>query len=302
MTKLLLIDAYAVLHRAFHALPPMRNKEGKMTNAIYGFLSMLIKIIQEISPTHIVVTFDRAEKTLRRQKFEKYQSKRPDVDDGLSVQFGFARELTKALNIPSFELAGYESDDMIGTIASAISNQSSVVSETIIVTGDRDILQLVNKKVKVYMPGRRLSDAKIYGESDVEDKMGVPPSQIVDYKALVGDSSDNYPGVNGIGPRTAINLLKEFGSLENIYKNLDKVPEKTKAKLVQFEADAKMSQDLAKIYTDCKIDFDIAKADRWDLDSAQALEFYSKMGFKTLVERAKKLGKSLDEQKQNTLF
>lgn len=301
MAKVLIIDGYAILHRAFHALPPMRNKEGKMTNAIYGFVSMLVKLIAEFSPTYIIITYDRAEKTLRRQKFENYQGKRPDVDEGLSVQFGFARDMAKALKIPSYEKAGYESDDLIGTIVTNLKSNPTV-DQVIVVTGDRDILQLINDKTKVYMPVGGLSNGKLFGVPETKERMGVAPSEIVDYKALVGDSSDNYPGVVGIGPKTAISLLEQYKTLDNIYRNLDKISEKTKIKLVQNKESAYLSQDLAKIYTDCEIDFKIEDAKGWDIDGVSALEFYEKMGFKTLVERVKKLGKTLDEQKQTTLF
>lgn len=301
MNKLLLIDGYAVLHRAFHALPPMRNKDGEMTNAIYGFVSMLIKLITEISPTHIVITFDRHEKTLRRQKFEAYQGKRADVDESLSVQFGFAREMASALKIPSYELAGYESDDLIGTISQNLKSNKNI-DQVIIVTGDRDILQLINEKTKVYMPILGLSNGKLFGENETIERMGVPPSQIVEYKSLVGDASDNYPGVPGIGPKTAIALIKDYRTLDNIYKNLDKIAPKTQAKLVQNKESAYLSHELAKIYTDVEIDFKIEDSSKWDIDGESALSFYEKMGFKTLVERVKKLGKKLDEDRQSSLF
>ena len=301
MTKVVIIDGYAILHRAYHALPPMRNKRGEMTNAVYGFVSMLLKIIQEIKPNNLVITFDRPEKTLRRQKFEDYQGKRADVDEGLSVQFGFARDMAKSLGIPSYELAGYESDDLIGTICTRLKNDSSV-SDVVVVTGDRDLFQLVNEKVKIYMPGRGLSEAKIYTPSEVIERMGVKPSQIVDYKALVGDSSDNYPGVPGVGPKTAINLLSKYENLENIYKNLDSIPEKIKAKLVQNKELAKLSQDLAKIYTDVVFDFNIDDSSSWDLDSPKAIAFFNEMGFNTLTKRVIKVGEDLEKEKQTTLF
>lgn len=301
MNKLLIIDGYAVLHRAYHALPPMRNKEGKMTNAIYGFISMLIKLVTELSPTHLIITFDRAEKTLRKQKFAAYQGKRAEVDDGLSVQFGFAREMAKALKIPSYELVGYESDDLIGTISEELKNEKAV-DQIVIITGDRDILQLINEKTKVYMPILGLSNGKLFGESETIERMGVLPNQIVEYKSLVGDPSDNYPGVPGVGPKTAIGLIEEYKTLDNIYKNLDKIAPKIQAKLIQNKDSAYLSHELAKIYTDVKIDFKIEDSTVWDVDGESALAFYEKMGFKTLVDRVKKLGKKLDEDKQATLF
>lgn len=301
MNKLLVIDGYAVLHRAFHALPPMRNRDGKMTNAIYGFISMMVKLITELSPTHIIITFDRPEKTLRRQKFEAYQGKRPEVDDSLSVQFGFAREMAQALRIPSYELAGYESDDLIGTISEELKTDKNI-DQVVIVTGDRDILQLINEKTKVYMPIGGLSNGKLFGEAETIERMGVHPNQIVEYKSLVGDPSDNYPGVPGVGPKTAIGLIEEYKTLDNIYKNLDKIAPKVQAKLVQNKESAYLSHELAKIYTDVKFEFKIEDAKGWDIDAESAIAFYNKMGFNTLTERVKKLGKKLEEDRQATLF
>src|SRR3989338_3730436 len=205
--KLILIDGNAILHRAFHALPPLTTKKGEPINAVYGLVSMLVRIILDLNPTHIAVTFDRKEKTFRQKEYINYQSHRPEMDDDLSIQFQKARDFLSAAKIPFYSVAGFEADDVIGTLATGAVKENFEVN---IVTGDRDILQLVEKGIKVYMPVKGVSEGKLYGEEDVIDRMGCLPSQIVDYKALVGDSSDNYPGVPGIGAKTASGLLKKY--------------------------------------------------------------------------------------------
>ena len=170
-----------------------------------------------------------------------------------------------------------------------------------IVTGDRDILQLVTDKVKVYMPIRGLKDTQLMGKDEVVEKMGVPPKQIYDHKALVGDPSDNYPGVPGIGPKTAIKLLDKYGNLDNIYKHLSDLPIQTRAKLEKGREDATISKRLATIIKDVPIEFDITKMANWDVDSQKVLDLFSNYGFKTLTERVKKVGKELDEEKQMRL-
>ncbi len=221
MSKLILIDGNAILHRAFHALPPLTTKRGEPINAVYGLISMLLKVIQDLKPTHIAVCFDEKEPTFRHKEFVAYQAQRPPVADELSGQFEKARAVINAFGIPIYSKSGYEADDVIGTLVQlAVSHRPSAIDEVVIVTGDKDQLQLVNDKVKVYMPISGLSSAKLMGEDEVIEKMGVPPNQIDDYKALVGDPSDNYPGVAGIGPKTAIVLLSKYNSLDGIYKNL----------------------------------------------------------------------------------
>lgn len=296
MNKLVLVDGNAILHRAFHALPPLTTKRGEPINAVYGLVSMLLRVIQDLKPTHIIVCFDRPEPTFRHKAFKAYQAQRPHMADELSSQFEKAKRVIDAMGIPAYEKAGFEADDVIGTIV------NKVRDEVVIVTGDKDQLQLVTDKVKVYMPIIGLANAKLMGEEEVREKMGVPPSLVDDYKALVGDPSDNYPGVPGIGPKTAINLLEQFGTLDNIYKNLDKIPPKTADKLKQGRANSKMSKKLATIVRDVPLEFNLEEAAKWDIDSQKVLNLFSEFGFKTLTERVKKVGKSLDEEKQIRLI
>ena len=237
MSKLILIDGNAILHRAYHALPSLTTRTGEPINAVYGLVSMLLKVIQDLKPSHIAVCFDRKEPTFRKKMFEAYQSQRPETEKELSSQFEKAKDVLSAMNIPAYEMSGFEADDLLGTIAKqSVQNQKSKIKnqnqkskfkidEVIIVTGDRDILQLVDddRKIRVYLPVRGLSDAKLMEEEDVIEKLGVKPGRIVDYKALVGDPSDNYKGVPGIGPKTAIVLLQIFGGFRQIYDWIDEV-------------------------------------------------------------------------------
>src|SRR3989304_9696302 len=180
MSKLVLIDGNAILHRAFHALPPLTTKSGEPINAVYGLVSMLLRVIQDLTPTHIAICFDEKAPTFRHKEFAAYQAQRPTMADELSSQFEKARKVVEAFGIPAYSKAGYEADDVLGTLAEGSKE------DVVIVTGDRDILQLVNDKVKVYLPIVGLSSATLMGEEEVKEKLGVAPKQVPDYKALVG--------------------------------------------------------------------------------------------------------------------
>lgn len=308
MTKLVLIDGNAILHRAFHALPPLTTRRGEPINAVYGLVSMLLRVITDLKPSHIAVAFDRKEPTFRHKEFPEYQAQRPKTAHELSTQFEKAKSVFEAFNIPIFEKAGYEADDVIGTLAeqvtkkSKVTSQRSQVDDVVIITGDRDQLQLVTDRIKVYMPIAGLSSAKLMGEKEVLEKMGVKPSLIDDYKALVGDQSDNYSGVAGIGPKTAISLLSKYRSLDGIYKHLKDIPAATAEKLKKGEKDSKLSKRLATIVKDVPVDLNIEDCAKWDVDSRAVLDLFSEFGFKTLTERVKKVGKELDAEKQMALL
>ncbi len=311
MGKLVLIDGNAILHRAFHALPPLTTKRGEPINAVYGLVSMVLKIIQDLRPTHIAVAFDEKEPTFRHKEFAGYQAQRPAMAEELSGQFEKARRVIEAFGIPIYSKSGYEADDVIGTIASQSTSpakqgqalpDTSKMDEVAIVTGDRDQLQLVNDKIKVYMPLVGLSTAKLMGKAEVIEKMGLPPNQIDDYKALVGDPSDNYPGVAGIGPKTAISLLSKYKSMEGVYKNIKEIAPATAKKLRDGADSAKLSKRLATIVKDVPVTLDVDAAGKWDVDSQKALDLFAEFGFKTLTERVKKVGKEIDQQKQMSLL
>lgn len=297
MNKLVLIDGNAVLHRAFHAIPPLTSKNGEPTNAIYGFVSMLLNIIQSLNPTHLAVCFDEKEKTFRHIEFPEYQSQRPPTHEDLSSQFEKARDFLEAAGVPIYSKSGYEADDIIGTISNKFEN-------IVIITGDRDILQLVNdkKNIKLFMPVGGLSNGKIFGEKETLERMGVPPSQISDLKSLIGDQSDNYKGVSGIGPKTAIGLLSKYKSMSKIYKHLDELPEKLREKLKKGEKDAQMSYRLATIMKDVPIEIDFDGMDNWNIDSDKVKNLFQEFGFKTLTKRVKSVSEKLNKEKQGSLF
>ncbi|HJY98438.1 MAG TPA: 5'-3' exonuclease H3TH domain-containing protein [Patescibacteria group bacterium] len=298
MGKLLLIDGNAVLHRAFHAMPPFTTRRGEPIGAVHGFVNMILKAIADLKPTSIAVAFDEKEKTFRHIALPSYQAQRPPTAEDLSSQFGKARAFLDAAKIPAYSKPGFEADDVIGTIA------EKSKEEVVIVTGDRDQLQLVNdrRNIKLYMPITGLTNAKLFGEKETEERMGVGASLIDDYKALVGDPSDNYSGVPGIGPKTAISLLTKYGSFENIYKNIKHIPQQTAQKLIRGEKAGRLSKKLATIVRDVPIDLNFEKMGKWKIDSPDVIKLFQEFGFKTLTERVKSAGRRIESEKQGELF
>ncbi len=298
MSKLLIIDGNAIMHRAFHAMPPLTTKDGEPINAVHGMASMLIKVITDINPNLIAVAFDEKEKTFRQKELPSYQAQRPPLPEELSSQFEKARQFLKAANISVFSKPGYEADDVIGTLAVNFSG------EVVILTGDRDILQMVDDKrnIKLYMPIAGLSSAKMFGEKETFERMGVTPKQIPDYKGLVGDPSDNYQGVPGIGPKTAGGLLEKYGTFEEVYKHIEDITGSAKDKLVKGKGSGELSYKLATIVKDVPFEYDFEEMGRWDIASVAVVKLFENFGFKTLTERIKKAGKELDEKKQGSLF
>ncbi|EKE05744.1 MAG: hypothetical protein ACD_19C00182G0072 [uncultured bacterium] len=296
--KLVVFDGNAIMYRAFFAIPPLTSKDGVQINAMYGLVSMLINIVENLKPTHIIFTFDEKGRTFRQNLLSTYQSQRPETPTELIPQFKMAREFLTSVNIPIYSKSGFEADDVIGTLATKTN------METIIVTGDRDILQLVDdeKNIKLFMPIGGLSNGKIFAEKETLERMGVMPNQIPDYKALVGDPSDNYFGISGIGPKTASSLLAKYKTFSCIYEHISEIPEKLQLKLIQGEESAKLSFKLATIVRDVPVEFDIDSADKWDLVSSQVLTLFQDYGFKTLTARIKALGKRIEDEKQGILF
>ena len=286
---LVLIDGHAVVFRAFYAFPPLTTSEGELVNAVYGFTRIVLKVIRDLHPEYIAVSFDMAKPTFRHTAFAGYKAQRKEVPSELLGQLGRVHEVVRALNIPIFEIGGYEADDIIGTIAKKAAGKSL---KTIIVTGDRDAYQLVKDGiVTVYMPPRGNDDAREYAEEDVKEKMGIGPDQIIDYKALAGD---NIPGVAGVGPKTAITLLQTFGSVDGIYKALvhpQKLTPKRKVvlkeslvkKLVDSHENALLSQKLATIDCDVPLTFNVKDCAVSGYDKKTAVELIQKLGFKSLV-------------------
>lgn len=284
MSKLLLIDGHAILHRAYHALPPnFTAPDGTQTNAVYGFTSMLLRVLSDLKPDYLAVAFDLPQPTFRQQLYTAYQGKRPEMEGNLSGQIPLVHEMLEALNVAHFEVGGFEADDVIGTLA----KQSDI--DTIIVTGDRDMLQLVNDHVKVMVPVKGLGETKTYDTAKIKEEFGVTPSQWVDVKALKGDPSDNYLGVPGIGPKTAQDLIAKFGTLEEVYKNLGKLKPNVAKKLAEGAESAGLGKKLAAIVTDVPVYLDLAKADVTKINWKAGIEYMrSRLGFKSIPEKIEK--------------
>ena len=284
MKKLILIDANALVHRAFHALPPLTTRKGELTNAVYGFSSVLIRVINELKPDYMAAAFDLAAPTFRHIEYEDYKAKRPKTPDELYAQIPRTKEVLNAFGIPVLEKEGFEADDIIGTMAKRYTNKEI---DILIITGDLDTLQLIDDNIRVYTPKKGLSDTVIYGEKEVENRYGLKVSQMIDYKALRGDPSDNIPGVKGIGEIGACALLKEFNTLENLYKNLDKIESKsTVEKLKTSKQMAFFSKRLATIYKKVPIKADLKQLDwqnHFNMDKVKKL--FEELGFHTLLRR-----------------
>jgi len=284
MKKLILIDANALIHRAFHALPPLTTKKGELVNAVYGFSSILLRVINELKPDYIGAAFDLAAPTFRHIEYEDYKAKRPKTPDELYEQIPRAKEVLKVFSIPILEKEGFEADDIVGTLAKKFTKNDI---ETLIITGDLDILQLVNDKIKIYTMKRGLTDTVIYGEKEVEDRYGLKVEQMIDYKALRGDPSDNIPGVKGIGEKGACALLKEFGTLENLYKNLDKIKSKSIVeKLKTNKQMAFFSKRLATIHLKVPVKVNLKELD-WqkNVNLDKVKELFNQLNFQTLIRR-----------------
>jgi DNA polymerase-1 len=282
---LLLIDGNALVHRAFHALPPLTvPKTGETVGAVYGFAMMLVKAINELKPTHYAIAFDKKAPTFRHQMFDQYKAHRPAMPDELASQFGRVREVVQAFGIPIFEIDGYEADDVLGSLSAQASQKDM---DTVIMTGDADMMQLVSPKVKVFYPRPRgsFSDAMLYDEEAVKERYGVSPAQIADLKALKGDPSDNIPGVPGIGEKTALKLVNQYGSVEQLISHLDEVePPKLREKLSGNLDILNQSKELATIEcsTPVTLDFDeCCQLDRYD--RSKAAELFRELGFNSLL-------------------
>ena len=283
MRKLLLIDANSVIHRSFHALPPFTAPDGSPTGAVYGVASILLKLWREDRPDYAAALFDRPEPTFRDKKYAEYKAQRPAAPDILVSQIIEMHNLFRAFGIATFEKPGFEADDLIATLAMRFKNENDI--KVVILTGDRDTLQLVeDEKIVVQTFNKGVSDTTIYDEKAVMEKYGLPPKAIVDYKALAGDSSDNIKGVPGIGPKTATELLKKFGSIENIYENLESDP-KIEKKFAPFRKEAELSKELVTLEKNVPLGDIELSALAPEYDEPAIVAYFDKKGFATLVKR-----------------
>jgi DNA polymerase I len=287
MKTLILIDGNALIHRAYHALPPLTTKRGELINAVYGFTSILLKVLKEFKPDYLACVFDLAGPTFRDIKYKDYKAKRVKPSQELYEQIPRVKEVVRSLDIPIYEKQGYEADDIIGTIVTKTKKQEPRI-KNIIVTGDLDILQLVDDdNVVVYTMKKSIKEAIVHNKESVIKRYSLEPKQIADLKGLKGDVSDNIPGVPGIGEKTAIELLKKFGSLKNIYQGLENVDlnHRLKAKLLEYKEQAFFSQYLATIKKDVPIKFNLKKCRRKEFNQEKAIELFGELGFNTLINR-----------------
>jgi len=285
--KLIIIDSNSIIHRAYHALPPLTTKKEELVNAVYGFLLVFFKAIREFQPDFIAATFDFPAPTFRHKKYKEYKAKRPPAPEELYQQIPKVKEVLEAFNVPIFEKEGFEADDIIGTIAHLAPKRQIIPEvETIILSGDLDVLQLINPKTKIYSLRKGVKDIVLYDENLVKEKFqGLTPQQLLDFKALKGDPSDNIPGVTGIGEKTAIELIKEFGSLENLYQNLAKLKPKLKESLLLQKEQAFLSKELAEIKTNVPIDFNLKKCQWREYDKEKITKILSSLEFQSLIKR-----------------
>jgi len=316
MSHLVIVDGHAIAHRAYHSIPPL-TKDGQPVNAIYGFYSMLLSAIDTLHPDYLVVCLDSPGPTFRQSEFVGYRAKRKPADYDLISQLPKLPETLERAGIKYFAMGGFEADDLIGTITKKslhkISSKSkrSLVSKITIITGDKDLMQLVDEKVSLFVPIHGLSETKIFGIQEVKEKLGVLPSQVIDLKALMRDMSDNYPGVSGIGPKAAIDLLSEYNDLDNIYTHLDQIKPSHKDKLLKDRDNAYLSQKLATIITNIPLKFTL-KSTRFNNKKIIGLEsLFKEYNFKSLSARLKrklnysteiKTKKSKVDSNQTSLF
>jgi DNA polymerase-1 len=323
MKKFIIIDANSLIHRAFHALPPLTNKDGVLVNAVYGFATIFLKALKDIKPDYAVCCFDVSKDTFRRQEYAEYKAHRKEQPQELYDQMVLIKELLTAFNIKIFEKKGFEADDIIGTIATK--NQKSEI-RNIIISGDLDTLQLIDENTEVYTLKRGITDTAIYDEKAVIERFGFGPEKMIDYKALRGDPSDNIPGVKGIGEKTAMELIQKFGSLEKIYeyvelsgchpedsrqqsedegsrsqKEKSEIKDGVIKKLIEHKKEALMSQRLATIKCDVDIDFNLEDCAAKPFDTQKVVELFQQWNFSSLISKIPQANE-LMYKKQGTLF
>ncbi|HEX5774725.1 MAG TPA: DNA polymerase [Candidatus Paceibacterota bacterium] len=308
--RLVLLDAHAIIHRAYHALPEFTGPDGQPTGALYGLSSMLLRIMSELKPDYLLAAYDLAGPTVRHEAFEDYKGTRQKTDDALIAQLTTSRDVFKAFSVPIYEREGFEADDILGTIVELEKDNPNV--EIVIASGDMDTMQLIEgKRVQVYTLKKGLNDTILYDEAAVKERYGFPPEMIADYKGLRGDPSDNIKGVPGIGDKTATELIQKFGGVEAIYKKLKKGDEPflaagVKPRIVkllrEYEEDARFSKSLATIRTDAPIAYHLPEKD-WKecMSLPTVLSLFDELGFRSLRPRAQALFGAAEDEGEESL-
>ncbi len=294
-SRFAIFDGHALLHRGFHAIPYLSTKDGTPTNGVYGFTMMLLNAIRELKPDYVAVAWDMPGKTFRHDMYEDYKGTRKETDKDLVPQFDVTKELLATFEIPVVGVAGYEADDVIGTLAEKYKSHHDVV----IVTGDMDELQLVDEHVRVYTLRRGFSDTVLYDAAAVEERYGVNPEQFLVTKALKGDPSDNIPGVKGIGEKTATELVQKYHTLDGIYEHLDELKPAVRTKLEAGKDDAYHSLELSRIMRDVQVEFDLEDARLHRFNRDAVIQLFTKLEFRSLIA---KLPQSHNGEAQQNLF
>jgi len=280
--KLVIIDGNSLLYRAFYALPPMQNRRGEHTNAVYGFTNMLFKLLEAEKPDYVAVAFDPPKPSFRVRIDESYKAQREKTPPELAEQIQRAREILEAMHIPVFEIADYEADDVIGTLADRFAQKEHEVT---VVSGDADLLQLISSRVTVMLTKKGISRMEQYDRNLLKEQYGLRPDQVIDFKALKGDPSDNIPGVPGIGDKTARSLLEEYGNLETIYDNLDQLKSKIADKLREYREQLYIGRDLVTLRRDVPMDLDCDQFRYGEADYDQLLGIFNELEFKSLINK-----------------
>ncbi len=304
--KLILVDAQAVLHRAWHALPKLTDPNGRVVNAVYGFISLLLKLIREQEPDYLIVAFDTKAPTFRHKEYKEYKAGREKQPQEFYDQIPLSKEVVKAFDIPIFTKDGFEADDLIGAIIKAQRKKNPKI-ESLIVSGDLDLCQLVDSQTSLYYLRQGISQIKIYNQKDIEKRFSLFPEQLIDFKALRGDPSDNIKGMKGIGPKTALDLIKKFKSLENLYKHLEKCFKKGRKCLIKQSLAERLWENKKQVLKDKRlvtIEKDIPGIDSekikrlGNFDYKKIIKIFQNLGFKSLIKRLEKNGLN----QQNKLF
>lgn len=294
--KLLIIDGNAIIHRAFHAIPLLTSSSGQPTNAIYGFASMMLNLLLKMRPEYIVMTYDLKGKTFRDDLYTEYKATRVHGPQELYDQIPEIKKLVTAFNIPQFAVEGYEADDVIATIVKKMTQSDEVHSY--IVTGDRDTFQLIGEDTSVITPHKGFKEIIIYTPEKVKEEFGITPEQFCDYKTLRGDTSDNIPGVRGIGEVTARELLQQFSTVEGIYENLEKLSPAVRKKMDEGRESAKMSKALVTLNSNVEIDFDLEACRTHNFNLQDVMKIFEGFEFRSLIKKLNELDGKYVEARQ----
>ncbi len=283
--KLFLLDAYALIYRAYFAFisNPRVTSKGLDTSAIFGFTTTLLEVLEKQKPTHIAVVYDTPTATFRHEEYAEYKAHREETPEGIKVAIPYIKRVVEAFNIPFLGVDGFEADDVICTLAQQAAHEGF---EVFMMTPDKDFAQVVTDKIKMYRPGRAGNPPEIWGVPEVQQKFGVERvEQVIDYLGMMGDSADNIPGIPGVGPKTATKLLNQYGSMEKMYKHADEIKGKLGEKIRDNEAQALLSKKLARIICDVPISFDDKVFVTEEADEEAIKELFSELEFRTLLKR-----------------